>query len=162
MDNKTTQNFMNGCWEQKEGTKIVCRWIISASVTESGRIVGAIGGYSGGATFILEKFYGTLFKGKLVELWLDGDELIKTKTGNLGCQLPNAVEISLAESMLDEIWLWNSEEHHLDSDELILVSGKKKKLQKKDDLYFLQTKSEVSTEVIAKLCTIAGLTARPV
>lgn len=153
---------MNGCWEQKEGTKIVCRWIVSASVNESGRIVGAIGGYSGGSTFILEKFYGTLLKGKLVQLWLDGDELIKIKTGKQGYQLPNVAEISSAEDMLDGIWLWNSEEHHMDSDELILLSGKKKKLHKKDDLYFLQTKSEVSTEVIAKLCTIAGLTARPV
>jgi hypothetical protein len=46
----------NGCWEQREN-RVICRWIIVWKTLGKKHYAGCIGGYSGGGSFQLEKFY---------------------------------------------------------------------------------------------------------
>lgn len=111
----------SGCWEQRPG-RIICRWMLSWA--GSGSTYGAIGGYSGGGSFQLEKFHISECGAPLIEASENFSEIIPT---NL---------INICENCIDIILNFHYRQPWLNADTLYLKKAKINSLRSDGDLLF--------------------------
>jgi hypothetical protein len=135
----------SGCWEQRSG-RIICRWI--ACWTTVGRYkLGAIGGYSGGGSFQLEKF----------AIPPDGAPLIEADN-DLSSVL-SADQISDTEDCLDKALAFHDEDEWLEAETLYLLPDRQSNLRQQDDLLFGH--SEPIDKSLLVLFSLIGLITTP-
>jgi hypothetical protein len=161
MNNKSLQFHVEGCWELRSEGKAICRWFISYQKSNSERFVGAVGGYLGGGSFLIEKFYLNITKQTITRLLIDGEERKQTNSKKMSPSAPEENEIAMAEDMVDVVWTWNSEDQHLDTDELVLLPERTKDCQKIDDLYFYSSSGHLEKNIIKEICILSGLVSSP-
>lgn len=133
---------ISACWEDKGGS-FICRWFACwAQVDDC--YVGAIGGYSGGGSYQLEKFYVTPSESilSLDESYSDLDEQI----------------ISFGEDAQDIVLEYNDEDTWFDTDSLHLTDSLSDSMKREDDLLLLE--GEIPDRLLG-LFDELGLTARP-
>jgi hypothetical protein len=121
-----------------------------------GRIAGAVAGYAGGGTFVVERFYAKHQGGKLSSLWMDQTDRISQK--EIDFERCGADVLAICESALDAIWQWNDNEVWCDTDEVILQSARTASLKAEGEMLFLATDQSSTVSVI---CKLAGLNSCP-
>jgi len=147
---------INAGWELKSKNKAICRWFIAWDELPSGQIAGAISGFAGGGTFVVERFYGTCEKSKLTKLWIDLEDRISGDSVEFDdC---GAESLAICESGLDAIWEWNDNEVWCDTDEVVLQPAKTKALIKDVEMLLL---AKDKAAFLHSICELAGLTASP-
>ena len=148
--------FINAAWETKIKTKAICRWFVSWAKLGADEYAGAVAGYGGGGSFIVERFYAKEKGGKLVSLWIDFTDVI---TGNeIDFSKLKKKALAAAEEGLDCIWKWNDNDAWGDNDEVLLKNDKRTELGAKKDMLYLAADSAAFLKTI---CEKAGLTAAP-
>ncbi len=149
---------INGAWEEKANSKNICRWFVAWSNVGKSEIAGAVAGYAGGGSFVVERFYGTLseFGGNLTSLWIDYTDSITGDEINFNDCGEEAIRIT--EAGLDAVWEWNDNSVWNDTDEVILMASRLGELKSIEDMHFLAAERLPCLSVI---CEKAGLTAAP-
>ena len=111
----------SGCWEQRPD-RLICRWIVSWVHSEA--IFGAIGGYSGGGSFQLEKFLIPSCGDVIIEANENLSNLISIK------------EMELCEDCLDKALSFHYRTSWLQAETLYLKKSAVKTLRSEGDLFF--------------------------
>ena len=148
--------FLNGSWELKTKKKAICRWFIAWEKLGMNAYAGAIAGYSGGGSFVVERFYAIETDGELTSLWIDFNDVIKGK--EIDFDKCGQKALAAAEKGLDSIWEWNNNDVWNDTDEVILCEEKRGNLTLKKELFYLD---KDQTSFLKIICEKAGLTAFP-
>ncbi len=147
---------VNAAWETSADS-FRCRWFVAWEKFGDNEIAGAVAGYSGGGSYVVERFYGKLEDEELTALWIDmtdtisGDEIEFEDCGE------EADRIS--DSALQKIWEWNDNDQWCDADQVSLIEGKSAELDSSDDMVYL---SPNTAPFLREICERAGLTAGPV
>jgi len=136
----------SGCWEKRQDRDI-CRWTI-CWVSFGSYIVGAIGGYSGGGSFQLEKFSV-----------MQDEKIITSAYDDLSDEL-SCDDITICEDCVDKVLSFHSKKIWEDSDALYLKKGIKKTLVGKEDLLFGGSKDIEKS--LMPLFEIIGLISSPI
>jgi len=119
LNGKLSCEDWSGCWEVKKG-RIICRWLIVWAKINETSVAGCVGGYSGGGTFQLEKFYKKK-KSLIIEF--------EDKYSGLSEDI-----ISIGEECQSRLLDFHSEKLWFDAENLHLKKAYVKKLKKQDDL----------------------------
>lgn len=119
-------------------------------------VAGAVAGYAGGGSFVVERFFATLKKDAVVGLWIDYTDRITGK--EIDFDRCGKKALAICESGLDEIWNWNDNDIWGDTDEVVLQNGKASELSKKKEMQYLTHDSALFVRTV---CEEAGLTAAP-
>jgi len=143
-------------WEKRTRSKAICRWFVAWKEMENGGLAGAVAGYSGGGSFIVERFFARVKEEKLYACWIDYTDVISGKEIEFDKCGPRALLI--CEECLDEIWRWNNHAIWSDTDEVILRRDKMATLETSGDMLFF---TSVDKQFIKSICAKAGLTAAP-
>jgi hypothetical protein len=148
---------INAGWELKTNKKYICRWFVAWSKLGQDDYVGAIAGYSGGGTFIIERFYARARAGLMISLWIDFTDKISGEEIDFNNCSNEALLIT--EKCIDIVWDWNNNEFWNSDDEIILNTEKIRSLVKGGkDILLLNTGFE---KILKIICDKAGLTAYP-
>jgi hypothetical protein len=148
---------INAAWETSEDDLCRCRWFVAWENFGENEIAGAVAGYSGGGSYVVERFYGKLENEEFTALWIDmtdtvsGDEIEFEECGE------SAERIS--DSALQTIWEWNDNDQWCDADCVTLIEDKRGELKASEDMLFLPLNS---APFVREVCEGAGLTAGPV
>jgi hypothetical protein len=145
--------LLNAGWELKNN-KAICRWFISWKDLGENQIAGAIAGYLGGGSFMVERFYATYTLEGISALWIDFTDLVSNSEIEFST-LGNDILTATADAE-DEIWNWNIEDAWLDEEELIIDQDKLQELNSEGDMAYLNTGS---MPYLRQICELAGLTA---
>jgi len=147
---------INAAWEVRSGDKLICRWFVAWQETGKNKIAGAIAGFCGGGSFLVERFYGKLSQGRFTSLWID---LTDRVTGeDIEFEDCGDEIIAITDSGLENVWEWNNNDIWCDMDEVVLKDGKTNELDEEEDMLYL---SQDSAPFLHDLCEMAGLTAGP-
>lgn len=135
----------SGCWERRPG-RTICRWVVCwAGLGPT--TVGAIGGYSGGGTFQLEKFAVTSENDMLIEAYTDLSSRLDER------------ELSLIEACVDRGLEFHVLAQWQEADTLYLKPDIDIELEEDGDLR-LGCSDKLPTRLLP-LFDRVGLTARP-
>jgi hypothetical protein len=148
--------LINAAWEAKAKKKAICRWFIAWTKLGSNEYAGAIAGYGGGGSFIVERFYAKEKGGTLASLWIDFTDVVTGK--EIEFDECGAKALAAAEEGLDCIWEWNDNDAWSDNDEVILLADKRADLIANKDMLYLANNS---ASFLKTLCEKAGLIAAP-
>ena len=149
--------LINAGWEKKSKTKAICRWFIAWEKISASEYAGAVAGFSGGGSFIVERFYAQEKGGNLTHLWIDFTDVITGK--EIDFDKCGKKALIAAEGCLDCIWEWNNNDTWGDSDQVILRLDKRADLVTKKDMLYL--KKDAKAAFLMTICEKAGLTAAP-
>lgn len=147
--------LVNAAWEQREG-RSMCRWFISWKSIENNQLAGAIAGYTGGGSFMIERFYATHDNSVITALWIDGNDRVSEDEIDFD-SLDETVQ-QIANDAEDEIYIWNNQELWFDDEQLVLLDEKKSECVAEDDMLYLR---HATMPLLHDICELAGLTAGP-
>jgi len=133
-----------GCWEKRTG-RIICRWIVSWTV-RGGITVGAIGGYSGGGAFQVEKF-------------LEDDDHIKIEAFDDLYVGLDAQAVSALEDCLDHVLSFHEQDAWDNNETLYLRKDAEKSMRREGSL--LLGCSDIMPTKFAPLFDTIGLITKP-
>jgi hypothetical protein len=148
---------INAGWE-RSGDGAICRWIIVWQELPEGQLAGAIGGYSGGGSFQVEQFYAKHLNGKLTNLFIDLEDKITGAAIEYWVDVPSDIS-QISDDAQDVIFEWNDRDEWEDSDQLILLEGKRRALREERDMLLLGLDyTSFAKDILASI----GITAAPV
>lgn len=148
---------INAGWE-RSGDGAICRWIIVWQELPEGQLAGAIGGYSGGGSFQVEQFYAKQLNGKLTNLFIDLEDKITGAAIEYWVDVPSDIS-QISDDAQDVIFEWNDRDEWEDSDQLILLEGKRRALREERDMLLLGLDyTSFAKDILASI----GITAAPV
>jgi hypothetical protein len=147
---------INAAWEVRSGDKLICRWFVAWQEAGKNEIAGAIAGFCGGGSFLVERFYGKLSKNSFTSLWIDLTDRVSGEDIEFE-DCGKEIE-TITDSGLDEVWKWNNNDIWCDMDEVVLIDGKTPELDADEDMLYL---NQGSAPFLHDLCEMAGLTAGP-
>ena len=148
--------FMNAAWEARQKKKFICRWFVAWTKLGADDYAGAVAGFGGGGSFVVERFYAKEKGGKLESLWIDFTDVVTGK--EIDFDKCGKKALAAAEEGLDSIWEWNDNDAWGDNDEVILQDDKRADLVAKNDMLYLAKDNAIFLKTI---CEKAGLTAYP-
>lgn len=148
--------FINAAWEAKTKKKAICRWFVAWTKLGIDEYAGAVAGFGGGGSFIVERFYAKEKGGKLASLWIDFTDVVTGK--EIDFDKCGKKALAVAEEALDCIWEYNDNDAWGDNDEVLLQNDKRADLVAKKDMLFLVKDGAAFLKTI---CEKAGLTASP-
>ena len=68
--------LINGCWENRSESRLICRWFIACNVQSNGDMIGSVAGYSGHGCFEVERFRLWAADNQVTQLWIDNADRI--------------------------------------------------------------------------------------
>ena len=148
--------LINGCWENRSDSRLICRWFIACSVQPDGGMIGSVAGYSGHGVFEVERFRLWASGDQVQQLWIDNTDRISGVEIDLD-SLPEG-ELQIAEDSLDAIWEWHDKAIWEESDNLVLLHQQLSKLVPQKELF---TYHNFEHPFLSIICEKAGLTASP-
>lgn len=148
--------LINAAWEQRN-QRAICRWFISWKPIENNKLAGAIAGYTGGGSFMIERFYATYENSEITALWIDGNDRVSEDEIDFD-SLDESVQ-KIANDAEDEIYIWNNQELWFDDEELVLLDEKKSECVLENDMLYLR---HTTMPLLHDICELAGLTAGPI
>ena len=148
--------LINAAWEAKSKKKAICRWLLAWTKLGADEYAGAVAGFGGGGSFVVERFYAKEKGGKLTSLWIDFTDFVTGK--EIDFDKCGKKALAAAEEGLDCIWEWNDNDVWGDTDEVILQADKRAALVAKKDMLYL---AKDSAFFLKAICEKAGLTAAP-
>jgi hypothetical protein len=147
---------INAAWEIKD-TGNPCRWFIVWKEFSPDELIGCIAGYSGGGTFIKERFYARHKDNTLTSLWVDFTDLI-TKN-EIEFESLNCVILDITFDAESILWEWNDETRWVEDDQIILSDKNYEKIFISDGMGLYSTDT---LPFLNKICELSGLTASPI
>jgi hypothetical protein len=147
---------VNAGWEQRAKGKAICRWLVAWEPVSGTQVAGAVAGYSGGGTFVVERFVGTPEGDTFEALWIDFTDRMSGREIDFNSCGRKA--LATCEAALDMVWEWNDNEVWNDTDEVVLKPERADALTKRRDMLYLTSDTALW---IGAACERAGLTAAP-
>ena len=113
-------------------------------------------GYSGGSSFVVERFVGVPNGAQWNSLWIDFTDRVSGK--EVDFDRAGDAAVNACEQALDAVWEWNDNDVWGETDEVLLVPARQKALQVKGNMLYLASDVE---PWVRSVCELAGLTAAP-
>ena len=147
---------INAGWEETTKGKAICRYLVAWQSVSTTQVAGAVAGYAGGGSFVVERFVGTLKGDTFVALWIDYTDRVSGKEIEFDSCGKKA--LAMCESGLDMVWEWNDNDVWSDTDEVVLRSDKAGELLRKKEMRYLASDT---APWVRTVCAKAGLTGAP-
>jgi len=149
-------------WDNiRENGSATCRYFI-AYKKDGDYLVGVVAGYSGGGCFIMEDFEAKVENDQLVSLKIDMDDKVTGEDIDFWDDVSEE-HLEICSELSDAaLWQWNDEDAWEDAEQIFLKpTGHQDRGLLVEDGDTIIYHQEGLAPVVAEICELAGLTARP-